>query len=165
MYALTGIVAANGPAYAWYHGSELAAGPPCRMLLRTARAAPQPRSTRCALIGCPSRAPTPSMPEAQARRLSSLLAKVHGWLELANSPADASTDDYFSLGLIPSTGTDVVDTAQPVHQGDSLKMALQSSSRVIEPAGSTCSILTATVRERYCSPHNYAENQFSKRCR
>ena len=30
---------------------------------------------------------------------SSLLAKVHGWLELANSPADASTDEFYTLAL------------------------------------------------------------------
>ncbi len=28
MYALTGVLTANGPSYAWYHKSELAAGPP-----------------------------------------------------------------------------------------------------------------------------------------
>ncbi|MGB3628260.1 MAG: DUF4384 domain-containing protein, partial [Terracidiphilus sp.] len=83
-----------------------------------------------------------------------------GWLELANSPADASTDDYFSLGLIPSTGTDVVDTAQPVHQGDSLKMALQSSSRVIERRWVYVLDIDCHGQGTVLYPHNYAENQF-----
>ena len=161
MYALTGVVTANGPAYAWYHKSELAAGPPSPN-------APAHSPGCSATSQYPVRSDwvpvaSPDAIDAGSTKLnnySSLLAKVHGWLELANSPADASTDDYFSLGLIPSTGTDVVDTAQPVHQGDSLKMALQSSSRVIERRWVYVLDIDCHGQGTVLYPHNYAENQF-----
>ena len=161
MYALTGVVTANGPAYAWYHKSELAAGPPSPN-------APAHSPGCSATSQYPVRSDwvpiaSPDAIDAGSTKLnnySSLLAKVHSWLELANSPADASTDDYFSLGLIPSTGTDVVDTAQPVHQGDSLKMALQSSSRVIERRWVYVLDIDCHGQGTVLYPHNYAENQF-----
>ncbi len=90
-YALTGVLTSGGPAYAWYHKSELAAGPPSPN-------AP-PHSPGCSATSqYPVRTDwvpldgTLSIDAAGAKlnHYSSLLAKVHGWLELANSPADAS---------------------------------------------------------------------------
>ena len=162
MYALTGVVTANGPAYAWYHKSELAAGPP-------SSTAP-PHSPGCSATSqYPVRSDWVPIADTDAidagstklNNYSSLLAKVHGWIELANNPTDASSDDYFSLALIPSTGTTPLATSdQPVHQGDSLKMALSSSSRVIERRWVYVLDIDCHGQGKVLYPHNYAENQF-----
>jgi hypothetical protein len=160
-YALAGVLTANGPAYAWYHKSELAAGPP----LPNAPA----HSPGCSATSqYPVRTDWVSIGSADAidagstklNNYASLLAKVHGWLELADSPADASTDNYFSLALIPSTGATPVATDQPVHQGDLLKMALQSSDRVIERRWVYVLDIDCHGQGTVLYPHNYAENQF-----
>jgi hypothetical protein len=161
MYALTGLLTANGPAYAWYHKSELAAGPPSPN-------APGHSPGCSATSQYPVRSDWVPIGDAGAidtgstklNNYSSLLAKVHGWLELANSPADASTDDYFSLALIPSTGASQAATGQPVNQGDLFKMALQSSSRVIERRWVYVLDIDCHGRGTVLYPHNYAENQF-----
>jgi hypothetical protein len=132
-YALTGALTANGPAYAWFHKSELAAGPPASV---TADHSP----------GCSATSPYPvrtdwvvinglSALEASGAALdkyASLLAKVHGWLELADSPADASTAGYYTLALVHASGQTPLAAGQPVRQGDLLKLALESEDRVIE---------------------------------
>ena len=67
-----------------------------------------------------------------------LLAKVHGWLELANNPSDASSDAYYSLALIPSSGDNPLTADETTHQGDELKMALTSTDRVVAAALGLC---------------------------
>ena len=69
---------------------------------------------------------------AALNNFASLLAKVHGWLELADSPAGASAASYYSLALVPASGETPLAADEPVRQGDLLKMALQSSERVVE---------------------------------
>jgi hypothetical protein len=161
LYALTGVVTANGPAYAWYHKSELAAGPP-------SPTAP-PHSPGCSATSqYPVRTDWVPVVSADAidtgsdklNHYVSLLAKVHGWLELADSPADASTDNFFSLALLPSTGSNAVATDQPVHQGDLLKMALQSSDRVVERRWVYVLDIDCHGQGAVLYPKNYAENQF-----
>jgi hypothetical protein len=160
-YALTGVLTANGAAYAWYHKSELATGPPSPN-------APAHSPGCSATSQYPVRTDWVSIGNADAidagstklNNYSSLLAKVHGWLELADSPADASTDSYFSLALIPSAGTTPVATDQPVHQGDSLKMALQSTDRVIERRWVYVLDIDCHGKGMVLYPHDYAENQF-----
>jgi len=43
-------------------------------------------------------------------KYSSLLVKVHGWLDLADSPADASSDTYYTLAMVPA------GSPRPVHR-------------------------------------------------
>ncbi len=160
-YALTGVVTADGPAYAWYHKSELAAGPP-------SSTAPAHSPGCSATSQYPVRTDWVSVGSADAvdsgstklNNYSSLLAKVHGWLELADSPADASTADFFSLSLIPSTGTSPLPSDQPAHQGDQLKMALQSTNRVIERRWVYVLDIDCHGGGQILYPGNYAENQF-----
>ncbi len=161
MYALTGALTANGPAYAWYHKSELAAGPPSPSAPAhspgCSATSQYPVRTDWVAIGSTDAVDAGS---TKLNNYSSLLAKVHGWLELANSPADASTDDYFSLALVPAAGSNALNTSQAVHQGDSLKMALQSSSRVIERRWVYVLDIDCHGQGTVLYPHNYAENQF-----
>jgi hypothetical protein len=160
-YALTGVLTADGPAYAWYHKSELAAGPPLPN-------AP-PHSPGCSAT---SQYPVRSdwVPIANAAAIdaasaklnnySSLLAKVHGWLQLADSPADASSDNFYSLALIPSTGQTPLPASQAARQGDVLKMALASNDRVVDRRWVYVLDIDCHGQGQVLYPRNYAENQF-----
>ena len=160
-YALTGTLGPNGLAYGWYHKSELAAGPP-------SSTAPAHSPGCSATSQYPVRSDWVPVASASAiddastklNNYASLLAKVHGWLQLADSPADASTDDYYSLALLSSNGSSPLPADQPAHQGDQLKMALQSSSRVIDRRWVYVLDIDCHGQGTVLYPHNYAENQF-----
>ncbi len=161
LYALTGVLTANGPAYAWYHKSELAAGPPSPN-------AP-PHSPGCSATSqYPVRTDWVPMGSAAAidaastklNHYSSLLAKVHGWLELANSPADASTDEFYALALIPSTSSSPLPANQAARQGDQLKMALASSDRIIDKRWVYVLDIDCHGQGAVLYPRDYSENQF-----
>jgi hypothetical protein len=92
---------------------------------------------------------------------------VHGWLDLADSPADASSGDYYTLTMVPATAPAVAgQTAQPGHadspvrQGDQLKLALQSSERVIERRWVYILDIDCHGKGQLVYPLDYAENQF-----
>jgi hypothetical protein len=160
-YALTGVLTADGPAYAWYHKSELAAGPP------STNAPPHspgcsatsqyPVRTDWVPVGNASAIDAAS---AKLNNYASLLAKVHGWLELANSPADASADEFYSLALIPSTGQTPLPAQQTTHQGDQLKMALASSDRIVDRRWVYVLDIDCHGQGTVLYPRDYAENQF-----
>ncbi len=160
-YALTGVLTADGPAYAWYHKSELAAGPP----LPNAPAhspgcsatSQYPVRTDWVPIGGAAAIDAAS---AKLNHYSSLLAKVHGWLELANSPADASSDEYYALALIPSTSTSPLPANQAARQGDQLKMALASSDRIIDKRWVYVLDIDCHGQGSVLYPRDYSENQF-----
>jgi len=160
-YALTGVVTATGPAYAWYHKSELAAGP-------LAPNAP-PHSPGCSATSqYPVRTDWVPIGSADAidpasaklNNYASLLAKVNGWLQLANSPADASPDEFYSLALIPSSGNSPLPADQAARQGDQLKMALMSSDRIIDKRWVYVLDIDCHGRGSVLYPRDYSENQF-----
>jgi hypothetical protein len=169
-YALTGTVTADGPAYAWYHKSELAAGPPASV-------------THDHSPGCSATSPYPVRSDwvdltgladldgsvASLAKYASLLVKVHGWLDLADSPADASSDDYYTLTMVPASGIPAAGSTtadepgqpgSPVHQGDQLKMALKSTDRVIERRWVYVLDIDCHGKGSLVYPLDYAENQF-----
>jgi hypothetical protein len=160
-YALTGVLTADGPAYAWYHKSELAAGPPSPN-------AP-PHSPGCSATSqYPVRTDWVPVTNsgaidaagAKLNNYASLLAKVHGWLQLANSPADASIDEFYSLALIPSSATTPLPSNQTTHQGDLLKMALASTDRVIDRRWVYVLDIDCHGQGTVLYPRDYSENQF-----
>ncbi len=160
-YALTGVLTADGPAYAWYHKSELAAGPPSPN-------AP-PHSPGCSATSqYPVRtdwvpvgsASADDAASAKLNNYSSLLAKVHGWLELANSPADASSDEYYSLTLLPANATSPLPANQTAHQGDQLKMALASEDRIIDHRWVYVLDIDCHGQGTVLYQRDYSENQF-----
>jgi hypothetical protein len=131
-YALTGTLTAKGPAWAWFHKNELAAGPPSPNA--------NPHSPGCSTSSqYPVRSDWIAIPDTSAidpgaaslNRYASLLAKVHGWLEMANTPADASHATWYSLAMIPSSG-EALTADKPLHQGDLLKMGLQARGEVTD---------------------------------
>jgi len=163
-YALAGTVTGDGPAYAWYHKNELAAGPPASIV--------HDHSPGCSATSqYPVRSDWVDMTGladlengvASLGKYASLLAKVHGWLELANSPADASTADYYTLAMVPASGQNTSAAGQPdspVRQGDQLKMALQSTDRVIERRWVYVLDIDCHGKGSLVYPLDYAENEF-----
>jgi hypothetical protein len=97
---------------------------------------------------------------AALNKFASLLAKVHGWLELADSPADASTAGYYSLAVVPASGQTPHTADEPAHQGDLLKMTLQSIDRVVDKRWVYVLDIDCHGRGSVLYPGNYAENQF-----
>lgn len=159
-YALTGVLTEHGPAYAWFHKNELAAGPPA-----SGNGGHSP--------GC---SPTSQYPVrgdwvvsgdasaveeygAALNNFASLLAKVHGWLKLADSPA-ASATGYYSLALVPESRESPLANDEPVRQGDLLKMALRSNHRVVEKRWVYILDIDCRGKGTVLYPGNYAENQF-----
>jgi hypothetical protein len=159
-YALTGVLTADGPAYAWYHKSELAAGPPSpnAPLHSPGCSATSQYPVRTDWV--PVTSATIDAASAKLNNYASLLAKVHGWLELANSPADASTDEFYSLALIPSSASAPLAANQTIHQGDLLKMALASTDRVVDRRWVYVLDIDCHGQGTVLYPRNYSENQF-----
>jgi hypothetical protein len=160
-YALTGVLTATGPAYAWFNKGALAAGasasgsrdhsPGC------SPTSPYPVRSDWVAVGS---ANTPGEGGAALSTFASRLAKVHGWLELADSPAGASTSDYYSLALVPASGDAPLAADATVREGDLLKMALRSSDRVIEKRWVYILDIDCHGAGTLLYPGNYAENQF-----
>jgi len=160
-YALAGVLTADGPAYAWFHKSELVAGPPASVSTLhspgcSATSQYPVRSDWVPIAG----ASALDQGGAALNKFASLLAKVHGWLELADSPADASTAGYYSLALVPASGQTPLTGDEPAHQGDLLKLALQSTDRVVDRRWVYILDIDCHGRGSVLYPGNYAENQF-----
>jgi hypothetical protein len=169
-YALTGVLTADGPAYAWYHKTELAAGPPTS-------SAPNHSPGCSATSQYPVRTDWVALAGASdldkagtaLGKYASLLAKVHGWLDLANNSADAAAGDYYTLAMVPAAGDTMPAAGQtgqngqagsPVRQGDLLKMALQSSDRVVDKRWVYVLDIDCHGKGSLVYPLDYAENQF-----
>jgi hypothetical protein len=161
-YALTGTMTADGPAYAWFHKTELADGPPKSVTQDhtpgcSATSQYPVRSDWLDLTGLADLNDTVT----SLSKYASLLGKVHGWLDLANNPADASTGEYYTLAMVPAAGAAPAGTpGAPAHQGDQLKMALQSTDRVIERRWVYVLDIDCHGKGSLLYPLGYAENQF-----
>jgi hypothetical protein len=159
-YALTGTVTADGPAYAWFHKNELAAGPP--------KTVATDHSPGCSATSrYPVRTDWVAMAGGVAQtgvalnNFASLLAKAHGWLELADNSGDASTANYYMLAMISAAGGDApVGIEQTVHQDDLVKLALRSEERVIEKRWVYILDIDCHGKGTLVYPLDYAENQF-----
>jgi hypothetical protein len=97
---------------------------------------------------------------AALNTFASLLAKVHGWFELADSPAGASSAHYYSLALFSASGETTLAPDEPVHQGDLLKIGLRSSQRIAEKRWVYILDIDCQGKGTVIYPGNYAENQF-----
>jgi hypothetical protein len=160
-YALTGVLTAEGPAWAWFHKNNLAAGPP-------APDAP-PHSPGCSATSqYPVRSDWVPMANATAiekgtvtlNHYASVLGKVHGWLQLANTPADASPDSYYSLSLVPTSGGAALSGDVRFRGGDQLKMGLKSSEEITEKRWVYILDIDCHGQGTLLYPVDYAENQF-----
>jgi hypothetical protein len=160
-YALAGALGPDGPAYAWFHKNELVAGP-----VAAARSTHTP--------GCSETSPYPvrsdwvaatgsnaiAEPAAVLNNYAARLAKVHGWLELADSPAGATSGGYYSLALLPAANDAALAKDVPVRGGELLRMALRSDERVVEKRWVYVLDIDCRGQGTLIYPGNYAENQF-----
>jgi hypothetical protein len=165
-YVLAGVLTAKGPAYAWYHKSELAAGPPSP-------------DAPAHSPGCSTNSPYPVRSDwvfsgagadldevsDKLNQYALRLAKVRSWIQLAINPTDATMFEYYSLALLPSSNdTPVSDTPladnQLTHQGDEFRLALTSSDAIHTPRWVYVLDIDCHGAGQLLYPGNYTGNQF-----
>lgn len=153
-YLLTGVLTAKGAAYAWFHKSDLAAGP-------------APPGARQHSAGCSPTSPYPMRSDwapaagagATLNQQAALLAKVHGWLQLASSPADGSSGAYYSLQLVRDADGEAVGNGA-MHPGDVMKMELAAQSAVTEKRFVYVLDINCQGQGQLVYPLDETENQF-----
>ncbi len=159
-YVLAGSLTGSGPAWAWYHKAEFEKGPP------------DPKAPRHS-PGCSSTSNYPvrtdwvpiadltSLPDAAGKLndYAARLAKLAGWLRLPSTPG-ASDDDYYHLGFMRVTDQTLLGEGQSVQQGESLKLVLTSSTRVLQKRWVYILDIDCHGEGNLLYPRNYAENRF-----
>jgi hypothetical protein len=163
-YVLAGSLSGGKPTYAWFHKDEFAAGP---------RAAVTSDHTP----GCSTTSPYPvrsawiATPDAVAMEKTAItlntysvsLARVHGWLQLANNPvAGSSPANYYKLAMVHISDTDQVSPDQPVHENDRIRLALQSATPVADEDKRFVYVLDIDCQGTgtLLYPRDYSENQY-----
>ena len=161
-YVLAGTMVKGGPSYTWFHKNEFAT-------------VPHPSATPDHSPGCSATSPYPvrsdwvavadsaTAPTAAAtlNTYSTRLAKVHGWLQLANNPAvGASESSYYKLVFVPMTATNPLDPANPVHENDRMRLALQSNAVVRDPRWIYILDIDCHGKGSLVYPQNSSENQY-----
>jgi len=159
-YVLTGTLTPAGPAWAWYHKAEFEKGPP------------DPNAPRHS-PGCSSTSNYPvrtdwvsiadlsSLPDAAGKLndYAARLAKLAGWLRLPSSPG-ASDDDYYHLAFQRASDQTMLSEGQAARQGDSLKLVLASSSRVLQKRWVYILDIDCHGQGSLLYPLHYSENRF-----
>jgi hypothetical protein len=93
-------------------------------------------------------------------RYAALLAKVHGWIELADSPTGASAEHYYSLAMVHASDQSALPAGQSAAQDDELMMALKAASPVTERRWVYVLDIDCHGSGSLLYPLDYAENQF-----
>jgi hypothetical protein len=165
-YVLAGVLTSKGPAYAWYHKSDLAAGPPSPNAPAHSPGcsahSQYPVRSDWVFVGAGSDLDDAS---DNLNKYALRLAKVRGWIELANNPTDASMFEYYSLALLPSANdkplsdTPLADN-QLTHQGDEFRLALTSTDRIRNPRWVYVLDIDCHGAGQLLYPGNYTGNQF-----
>jgi hypothetical protein len=91
------------------------------------------------------------------------LARVHGWLQLANNPvAGSSPANYYKLAMVHISDTDQVSPDQPVHENDRIRLALQSATPVADKDKRFVYVLDIDCQGKgtLLYPRDYSENQY-----
>jgi len=166
-YALVGTLTADGPRYAWFHKSELAAGPPSpdRPSHSPGCSTTSSYPVRSEWVGVAGESAFEKS-SASLNKLALQLGKVHGWLTLADSSSEASSADYYTLAVLrESAGATPAASLpepsdQPLRQGDQMKLALRSTDRVVERRWVYVLDIDCHGQGSLLYPLNYAENQF-----
>jgi hypothetical protein len=161
-YVLAGTLVKGDPGYTWFHKNEFAT-------------VPHPSATPDHSPGCSATSPYPvrsdwvpvadaaAAPTAAAtlNTYSTRLAKVHGWLQLANNPvAGASESSYYNLVFVPMTTTNALDPGNPVREKDRVRLALQANGVVKDPRWVYVLDIDCHGKGNLVYPQNYSENQY-----
>ena len=160
-YILAGALTDKGPAYAWFHKIEFDAGPPATIATD--------HSPGCSATSqYPVRSDWVSFPGATAssdgtaalNRYASLLAKVHGWLQLADSPSGASAEHYYRLAIVHASDQTPLSADQPAQQDDRLQLVLKSDVPVTERRWVYVLDIDCHGKGSLIYPKDIGENQF-----
>jgi hypothetical protein len=159
-YVLAGSIDKGRATYTWFHKNEYSSVP---------KAPAEPDHSP----GCSATSPYPVRADwvsagddlgttaASLNTYSARLAKVHGWLQLANNAAaGASESNYFNLALVPMTTVTPIDMAHPVHERDSLRLALQSETDVKDARWIYVIDIDCHGKGSLIYPQNSSENQY-----
>lgn len=156
-YLLTGVLTDNGPAYAWFHKSEFAAGPRTSIAKDhspgCSTSSPYPVRTDWTALG--------NSADDLSRKLNDFalkLGKVHGWLTLQDSANGTSM--YYNLALIHAGASDEQPVDRPIQQGDRMQMELVSEDKVVDPRWVYVLDIDCHATGTLLYPINYSENQF-----
>jgi hypothetical protein len=160
-YLLTGVLTENGPAYAWFHKSEFAAGP--RTVI-----------TKDHSPGCSTSSPYPVRTDwtglADAGQTDELskklndyalkLSKVHGWLTLQDSANGSSGATFYNLALVRANDGTALPRDQAAQQGDRIQLALKSDDMVVGARWVYVLDIDCHGTGSLLYPINYLENKF-----
>jgi len=94
---------------------------------------------------------------AALNKFAALLAKVHGWLDLADNPVDATKTNYYSLALVPDGGQAPLSAMSPRTRAMCCGWLWCPASRLRTSAGSTSRHRLQRQRHRALSGHVYRE--------
>jgi hypothetical protein len=108
-YVLAGAVSKKGPMYTWIHREEFLNGPPVTISKNHSPGCSEtsPYPVRTEWVDAPDGENVANVSDSLSQT-AARLAKVHGWLELSNSPAHASSNNYYRLQFV---GLNVSDRA------------------------------------------------------
>jgi hypothetical protein len=159
-YLLTGVLTEDGPAYAWFHKDEFVAGPRSPIT--------GDHSPGCSATSqYPVRSDWVTLADASdfdtgglvLNNYISRLGKVHGWLQLANSPDGASADDFYKLALLRSDLSPVT-ASQILREGEQVWMALRSKGQITDSRWVYVLDINCHGKGVLMYPRGYSENQF-----
>jgi len=160
-YILAGTLGGEGLAYAWYDKQEFDAGPRAKL---TTDHSP----------GCSTTSEYPVRSEwvpagdakaveegaAALNKYASLLAKVHGWLQLADNPTGASMARYYKLEMIHASDQTQLPMDQAAPEDERLQLALATGAQVTERRWVYVLDIDCHGKGSLLYPRNYSENQF-----
>ncbi len=85
---------------------------------------------------------------------------MHGWINLSDSANSEAAASYYKLTMVRASDEAVLPPDQLAHQGDRMKMALQSSDAVTDPRWVYVLDIDCHGKGTLLYPINYSENQF-----
>lgn len=133
-YILTGALTENGPAYAWFHKSEFAAGPRASVTNDhspgCSATSQYPVRTDWTALGASSQIDAVG---GKLNTYATRLGKVHDWFSLSGSANGESAANYYRLVLTHAPDRKLLSANQAIKEGDKILLELQSDEAVTEP--------------------------------
>ncbi len=160
-YVLAGVLTPDGPAYGWFHKSEMDAGqqvahvsdhsPGC------SATSPYPVRTDWAALGDATRT---YFVGDKLNDYALRLGKVHGWINLSDSATGESAASFYKLTMVRASDNATLPDSQPAKQGDRMKMALQADGPVTDPRWVYILDIDCHGKGTLLYPIDYSENRF-----
>jgi hypothetical protein len=162
-YVLTGSLIDGRVSYAWVHKSVIAAGPP--------NAATPGHSPGCSTTSSyPARTDWAGVgqEEADAKEAASMLkadslrlARVHGWLQLADEQvAGTAQRNFYRLELVPSSVSEAESSSDVMHEDAQMQLALKAAAPIDTPLWVYVLDIDCRGHGTLLYPRNFSENQY-----